>query len=50
MDNLARLAGASAQDLTRVLHAPELVPAEVKYAIAIRTSYLITVIDAARGG
>lgn len=49
VDNVARLADVSAQDVSQVLHSPEAVPAEVKYAIAIRTSYLINVINTARG-
>lgn len=49
LDNLATLTDVSVQDLAGVLHAPEAIPAEMKYTIAIRASYLINVINAARG-
>jgi hypothetical protein len=49
MDNIAKLIDVDAQDVANVLRNPADVPAEVKYAIGIRSSYLINSINVARG-
>lgn len=47
--HIAQLTGVDAEDLESVLNNPRSVPIEVKYAIAIKGSYLMNTANLARG-
>lgn len=48
VDNIANLINVDAQDVASILRDPAGVPAEVKYAVGIRSSYLINSINLAQ--
>lgn len=49
VEHISQLTGLNIEDLHSALHDPRTVPAEKKYELAIRGSYLINAVNQARG-